>query len=513
MTGGLTNNGTISANGANGTTDLSGSYGGGGGSGGGINIAAGSLAGSGLVSAVGGSGGAGSTANGGGGGAGRAFVRAIGASTFDGTVTVVGGAAGGTGAQAGFQGTNYQPGLITPAGGTVTSALTAALKVVFLPNSYSFNVIAKAESKLELSSSDLDLSSAAISNSTHTLVRNSTAKFTTVVATNTSVSPGRSAQLVMISLPVSTDTAGNVTVSAAGFRAQSLLVPLSVMRVYRLNGVTNVFEMVLDGVNLPNLGNGTVDAEIGDPNGIFVAGAAPGGQVSTGTATIELVAGSSGTATIQLVSGSSVSVDVPLGAFADSTSLLLTIPADSTLPIFPTGLNWATTGLTISINTSDGQQPLVSIPVTMSYTAADVAGLKPNNLRMARYDAAAGWKVLASTVDTVRRRVTAFTDHFSLFTLVAVSPGDLSQGFAYPNPFRPSKGHTNIKFANLPASARIRIYTARGRLLKELDADTVGQVLAWNGTDNDGRSLPSGVYLAVFESEGKKRTVTFTVQR
>jgi hypothetical protein len=59
----------------------------------------------------------------------------------------------------------------------------------------------------------------------------------------------------------------------------------------------------------------------------------------------------------------------------------------------------------------------------------------------------------------------------------------------------------------------VRIFTATGRLLKELEADSVGQILTWDGTDRDGRALASGVYLAVLDGSGGRRTIKFAVQR
>ncbi len=133
---------------------------------------------------------------------------------------------------------------------------------------------------------------------------------------------------------------------------------------------------------------------------------------------------------------------------------------------------------------------------------------------MARYDASTGWVVLDSNADSATRQVIGTTNHFSLFQIVAQAPGNsVADAFVFPNPFRPALGHTNIKLSNLPAAAHVKIYTATGRLLKELDADAAGQVLTWNGTDRDGRALASGVYLAVIEGTGGRRTIKFAVQR
>ena len=152
--------------------------------------------------------------------------------------------------------------------------------------------------------------------------------------------------------------------------------------------------------------------------------------------------------------------------------------------------------------------------IKVGYPAAQVAGVNPDHLRLARYDATTGWIVLDSSADAETRQVVGTTDHFSLFQIVAQAPGaSVAEGFVFPNPFRPSQGHTYLKLSNLPAGAHIKIFTATGRLLKELDADAAGQVLTWNGSDRDGRALASGVYLAVIEGTGGRRTIKFAVQR
>ena len=69
---------------------------------------------------------------------------------------------------------------------------------------------------------------------------------------------------------------------------------------------------------------------------------------------------------------------------------------------------------------------------------------------------------------------------------------------AYPNPFNPS---TKIKFS-IPKEEKVRleIYDMRGRLVNSLiDSDmmTAGTYEAtWNGKNNLGEKVSSGVYLA-----------------
>ena len=77
----------------------------------------------------------------------------------------------------------------------------------------------------------------------------------------------------------------------------------------------------------------------------------------------------------------------------------------------------------------------------------------------------------------------------------------------YPNPFNPA---TTIRYV-LPAPAKVRItvYDVTGRHLRVLlnQQQSAGeQTIAWDGTDDTGRILPSGVYLYTIEAGPARQT-------
>jgi FlgD Ig-like domain len=83
----------------------------------------------------------------------------------------------------------------------------------------------------------------------------------------------------------------------------------------------------------------------------------------------------------------------------------------------------------------------------------------------------------------------------------------LSLGDAYPNPFHPA---ATIPFT-LPRSARaaVRIYDALGRRVRVLiDEERPGgaQAVTWDGCDDRGRPVASGVYFVRLESGGQARS-------
>lgn len=85
---------------------------------------------------------------------------------------------------------------------------------------------------------------------------------------------------------------------------------------------------------------------------------------------------------------------------------------------------------------------------------------------------------------------------------------DLSATHAFPVPFIPSKGHTQITFTRLTAKVTIRVFTLSGELVKTILKDSGGSdEVSWFPVANDsGQTIASGVYLYHVEStDGKTR--------
>ncbi len=69
-----------------------------------------------------------------------------------------------------------------------------------------------------------------------------------------------------------------------------------------------------------------------------------------------------------------------------------------------------------------------------------------------------------------------------------------------------------MRFRNLPAHARVRIYTLTGALVKDLNSDGVGQG-SWDGTNQSGAWVASGVYFVYAQGNGTSKTIKVAVQR
>jgi hypothetical protein len=64
----------------------------------------------------------------------------------------------------------------------------------------------------------------------------------------------------------------------------------------------------------------------------------------------------------------------------------------------------------------------------------------------------------------------------------------------FPNPFKPSLGHTYITFRNVPLSSSIKVTTLSGELVKIID-NTQQADVTWDLKSDDQKDLSSGVYL------------------
>jgi hypothetical protein len=103
---------------------------------------------------------------------------------------------------------------------------------------------------------------------------------------------------------------------------------------------------------------------------------------------------------------------------------------------------------------------------------------------------------------------------FGPFAISAASSPPLTLTAVGPNPFRAT---TLMSYA-LPSqgAARLAIYTVSGRLVRTLLEGElpVGRGTAtWDGRDQSGREVPSGVYFGRLETAGGERTVKLALLR
>jgi hypothetical protein len=222
------------------------------------------------------------------------------------------------------------------------------------------------------------------------------------------------------------------------------------------------------------------------------------------------------------VSGSGagvVSVQIASGTFTSQVTFTVSTPTATGPTAFPTvGGNFSDLPspihLTITADDTFGnpQQPLRPILISISYAAANFAA-NQTTLDISRFDTLhQTWIPLATSKSG--STLSAVTDHLSSFAVLSVAAASgLSSITVGPNPLRPVLHPGEIMtFRNLPAGCRVRLFTYVGEKIIDLIADGSGTV-GWDGRNRAGAFVASGVYVALIQGGGTKKTMRVAVER
>ncbi len=271
-----------------------------------------------------------------------------------------------------------------------------------------------------------------------------------------------------------------------------------------LTGTTYYFDVAARN------GDGKVTARIqAVPAAFTLAGpqSAPSGSVG-GTSDPTVATTISGT----LPDGRAVSMYIPAGAFPSATAIAI-----SSSNLNPCSYLVGANPIAVSIYSQDGAQPQTPVNLTLYYNAAESAAAIANNrtrMVMARYNPVSGQCLpLETTIDTGPRSITATLNHFSLFQLIIRNAStSLADVLVYPNPFYTNRGNGFVTIANIPALAKVRIYTLSGEKVWDGTAGTTG-IIIWKGVNKSGELVASGIYLAVIDSSAGKKVLKLAVER
>ena len=114
-------------------------------------------------------------------------------------------------------------------------------------------------------------------------------------------------------------------------------------------------------------------------------------------------------------------------------------------------------------------------------------------------------KLSGSKVDADSNRVSADMFHFSVFSVHGGGTADLSDAYAYPVPFIPSRGDTDITFTNISPLCTIKIYTLNGELVRTIEHTSGATSYSWDVTNDRGDRLGSGVCLYLIKDAKNKK--------
>ncbi|HAV43532.1 TPA: hypothetical protein DCX15_05905 [bacterium] len=108
-------------------------------------------------------------------------------------------------------------------------------------------------------------------------------------------------------------------------------------------------------------------------------------------------------------------------------------------------------------------------------------------------------------VDYTNNTVTCSIGHFSIYRIAQTSgpaAANLKDVKVYPNPYKPSElHHTYIIFKNLTDNVKIRVFNIAGELVYEKELDRGGEWKEWQGTNNEGEKLASGIYIYIITND------------
>ena len=195
-----------------------------------------------------------------------------------------------------------------------------------------------------------------------------------------------------------------------------------------------------------------------------------------------------------------------------------------------------TTGTAQSIDGSDGIQRYFEITpvnnagldatVVFHYDESELNGLLQSTLKIYEsFDGGANWNGPLGTVDGASQTVTATgISSLALMTLgqsddgTAVDDGVLPERTAfvslYPNPFNPA---TQIAFdLERTGPVEVGIYDVRGQYVAMLQRGTLERgrhSLTWQGLDDAGQAVASGVYFCRLFAAGETRTIKMMLAR
>lgn len=211
----------------------------------------------------------------------------------------------------------------------------------------------------------------------------------------------------------------------------------------------------------------------------------------------------------------SVCITVPAGAYAGEVTFIADIP--TSFPAARSNMNQLVgTPIGVRTRTVPSATPSRAITYDFTYNASALTGVTDEaNLSLMRHlpEETRWLPVDNPSRDQAAHKISIRTPNTGTFQALEILPGaGVGDPFVYPNPFMAKNGDTVMRITNIPANAKIEIFTVTGRAVRNLTADHTGLAL-WDVRNNDGTKVASGIYLAIVRARGEKRTIQLAVQR
>jgi hypothetical protein len=244
------------------------------------------------------------------------------------------------------------------------------------------------------------------------------------------------------------------------------------------------------------------------------------GSTMTPSSFSSLICPAGGLLSLNTVDGD-ITVIFPANIFSTCVQVTLGVASSGCPAPASNATTLTPVGICAMLTIADAAPPSQPILLSVSYQSSGLpVNVNADQLVLAYYAAPQNtWVPMAPDSSQGSNPVAAQwptslpMSQISYFQLMASIPTtSLSNGKVYPNPFRPALGHSMITFSQLPASARIRVYTVLGELVKDIDTDATGMA-RWDATNQSGQSVASGSYFALVQADGNKTILKVLIQR
>ena len=123
----------------------------------------------------------------------------------------------------------------------------------------------------------------------------------------------------------------------------------------------------------------------------------------------------------------------------------------------------------------------------------------------------------SAELDKTINKITAKIWNTGIYQIMRTSAEKTMNVKIYPNPYKPNSFSDFVHFIRLPdigSGVKIKIFTFLGELVKEIDA--AGTTATWDGTNQNGDKVASGVYIVFIQSKDDKslnKTYKLAVER
>ncbi|MBN1383404.1 MAG: hypothetical protein JW983_00790 [Elusimicrobia bacterium] len=203
-------------------------------------------------------------------------------------------------------------------------------------------------------------------------------------------------------------------------------------------------------------------------------------------------------------------VFIPLGAIDSDITITITAPDINDTSAVPNATLPATRTRPLSAYEFGPVNTVFKKPVSLTLLYPETAGVDETTLKIFWWDGFA-WRYIGGSVDSTNNTVSVEVRHFSKYAVLpagALSASDYRPKRKIITPFLVDGWNDYIQFDGLSGNFTIRIYDITGRKVR-----TIRDVPIWEGYDDDGNIVESGVYIYQFKVGGELISGTVTVAK